>query len=164
MCSRVHVCWRRNWWQQFIRKFTHTIYLVSILHTSQALMGSKLTVQHEPASRVTHPPQHMLLQNSETLFMTHQHSRVRSLVEKSSKYGIHPPRKRHNNQEKFKVSKLHSGKSHRKTLTQQVKKLGDIFISNNETEGASLGLIYSSDSFIYQELRIFFTLTSMICQ
>ena len=39
-----------------------------------------------------------------------------------------------------------------------------VLISNNEIAGTAPGLICSSDSLTYQELRIFFTLTSIMCQ
>ena len=51
---------------------------------------------------------------------------------------------------------MHSIKSHRKTFSWQVNKLGNIFISNNKTWGTAPGLNNSSSSFEYQELWISF--------
>lgn len=90
----------------------------------------------------------MLLQKSETV---HDSPISKGKVtSRKIKYIRHTATKRNSNKDTFRPN-------HRKTLTQQVKKLRNIFISNNEIEGTAPGSIYSGGSFIDQELRIFFT-------
>lgn len=158
VCACAHIRTRRNWWQWFIHNYTCLVFCTHIL------MGSNLTVWHEPAFHATHPPQHLHLQKSETLYMTHQYSRVRSLVEKPNKYGTHPLGKGIATKGKSKshpINKNTFRKNHRKTLTQQGKKSRNIFISNNEIEGTDAGLINSRLIYISRAQYLFYLTSHM---